>query len=403
MGGGGASQSEYPTYLKDVHKKWIRGDETSEDIPAAGESVMGLILPIIRDDTLNPYRDPDTGEPQTLPAVTDNITTMRGRFDDFESLLDAIDSDADLAALYDASGTIFENLNKAYDMSQDPFTGGADPITEIVNIGDASEAALTSMMGMLFDDINDGVGAQVTAAIADAIGAVNNDLIEDLTEAYTTKLDTQIKKSTSRFAQSMAMQGANNSSAFILGLASIERERIDKVAEFNAQQLISLYKDTLTQVLTSQQQMTQAKANMVISIYDKQMSAWLNNRMNRNQAYMQAISQYIQLQTFKVSETGRRGSMQSETDRIQIIAERERYLDNVDMHANAINFNLDNYQKATGVLAGIAGASPVAKGPTRLQSALSGALSGAAAGAQIGGPVGAGIGAIIGGVMGHNS
>ena len=123
---------------------------------------------------------------------------------------------------------------------------------------DAASTSMTSVMGDISPDVDDiifkavmGLKATVRDIMSEAnmlaLEVVDSTQVAGAVEAYRKRLLRVHLRSVNRFAGGMADIGAVNSSAFIVGMALLESDQQDNVAEFQSRLELELY----TQVMTS--------------------------------------------------------------------------------------------------------------------------------------------------------
>ena len=243
---------------------------------------------------------------------------------------------------------------------------GLSPYRGLDELGDMETEWLKVVQGAAaLDSIDweqafDVVDAKVNAKLN------NSSTINAQVAAFTTILDNEIQqKAYPAFEAGMRDINAVMSSAFVVGRALIESERVARIAQYDA---------------------------------DLRHKAFLQ----KNEIIARGVTEYLEWY-LRVFESKRQSGMLSvDVLKTKVISEREfNELDFKYATAEA-NWGFESFMYAGNFLASIGGGTyvPAAKGMSSGQSALSGILSGAGMGAQVGGGPGAVIGGIIGGIGG---
>ncbi len=280
----------------------------------------------------------------------------------------------------DASGadtptySVTDLLNAAW--GNNPFTGLVtyDPDLDIA-------AALVKLVSFgaltLPTSLADAITNLITPTTTLVDGTIMNlgvdtDRTGEVIEAYADQLDADIAaKVLPVFQRGMQDINAVMSSAFVIGESLILAERDRNVAKFSAELWFKAY---------------QMRVELIPRLAEIELK------------YFATLSEYLR----NVAH------MFIEFYRIKIVAKREEFDDQMHVDESEAKWDIELYQHASNVMAGIAGGSHlVPNKPNKFASSIGGALSGAAAGAMmgsvipgIGTGVGAGIGAIFGGAGG---
>lgn len=224
----------------------------------------------------------------------------------------------------------------------------------------------------------------IANAIAAATAALSSSAISDQVDAYEDRVVPRFLRSVNRFSSGLADIGAVNSSAFIIGMALLESEvnaDINKYdADISAQAFNAIASDGIRQTF-------QAAAN---------------KRQQRNVQFAEASNLLLQVLIQKNQLSHDAARLQSELNRVKIVAKQEQTDRNLEIAVQDTFFDLDVLQRAMGIVGGLTGASYIPDKPSKAQSAIGGAISGVAAGAAIGGPPGAiigGIGGLLSGIL----
>lgn len=228
---------------------------------------------------------------------------------------------------------------------------------------------------------NDMAANAIANAIAAATAALSSTAISDQVDAYETRVVPRFLRSVNRFAAGLADIGAVNSSAFIVGMALLESEVNADVNKFDADISAQAFNEIAAGGIkaTFQAAATQRQ----------QRNLYLAEATN---LLMQALQQKIQLQ----AEATR---LQSELNRVKIVAKQEETDRNLEIAVQDTFFDLSVLAQGMSVVGGLTGASYIPDKPSKAQSAIGGAISGVATGAAIGSAV-PGIGTVAGAVVG---
>jgi hypothetical protein len=190
--------------------------------------------------------------------------------------------------------------------------------------------------------------------------------IDDEVDDFSAKGIDEFNTSVNRFSTGMAEANAIHSSSFIIGMALLERKRLDSINTHRTKLVIT-------------------------------------NQVKKTEYMMKAIADMASLMNMHMGNRLEILRWQTEINRIAIINKKEQIEMDVEFaRADAI-WDLELIGKAANVMAAPGGGQYLPEKPSAGASALSGALSGAATGATIGSAVpgvgtaiGAGVGAILG-------
>ncbi len=185
--------------------------------------------------------------------------------------------------------------------------------------------------------------------------------LEDVT-AFGDLLTADIENDTlPRFRAGMRTVNAVQSSAFVIGEACIESERVRTLAKYST--------ETKLKMKSNREALIMQLANQVVN------------------TEMQVVQHYHELAHLKI-----------EGNRIKIVANKEQKDVELDLAKKKARWDFEEIQYMSNLLAGPSGGTMGHPDtPSALQSAIGGALSGASAGFMMGGGV---PGAFIGGALG---
>lgn len=163
-----------------------------------------------------------------------------------------------------------------------------------------------------------------------------------------------------RFRAGMRTVNAVISSAFVIGEANIEAERVRGLAKYGSEIKVKY-------------------------------------RLQRAEAIVQTVGMLMQLNQHDLDGHKNLLHYRLEADRMEIVAKKEQMDTNIEILKKHGRWSLEEYQYLANLMAGPSGGTiGDAERPSSFQSALGGALSGASAGYMIGGPWGAAGGALLG-------
>lgn len=363
-GGGSSGQVDYPSYMKTRHDKWLGDIDALLPIPNpylnrnAPEITALSVMPVL--DQLGSYvnqRLIEVGSLDYVPEITICPQSMK---------------------FFGHIGTLVCQL--LVELKRD-FNGTVSP--ELLDQKTRLNARLV---------------------------AISN--LNDLEGSFD--LETVVFP---RFEAGMRDVNAVQSSMFVLGRGVIEgtyRYKIAELREQLTQETLRIHQD-LTQ-LTSQLHLENQKKQdaMQIGLWQQVnglVSTMGNMSVPMDQFFLD-IQKYVQGMRLEVMkfrmENFRAVDMmisdyvgkRIEHGRLSVVADFEQASMNADFDDKECRWDLENFQYAANMLAGIGGGTvaPGGKQPNKFQSALGGALSGAAAGAAMSGgnPIVAGIGGILG-------
>jgi hypothetical protein len=189
----------------------------------------------------------------------------------------------------------------------------------------------------------------------------DEDVLGDAKTAFANRTETEFISGVNNLSAWAGGVGAVDSSAFGIGLALLEMERLRKVDDFDANLQFELYKLRGQYMLQGTEQMTRI----------------LSMRMGGEQGAAQIQKSLIDT---------------------KVIAKKEEDDRNIEMDVQDALWDLKLFNYGSQVMAGITGGVAQPKEPSPAASAV----GGAAAGFAMGGPAGAlvgGIGGLLGGIL----
>ena len=359
-GGGTAGEVKYPEYLEDAHEALIGDDEPDTTLVAVLNNAVDN-NPYLN---VTPYIDPDdifledTFSTQDRWTMVSEIIQETHPTQTWETFLDIVSHKLDETGILD-----------------------------VVDVDTVFAGALESNR----------VG--VRQAIAVALEAIEDVIVRHTVRQFERRADTARRTAVNRFAGQMADINAVNSSAFMLGMATIEAQHIQSVDDFDAQLTSDIYRQAMTGSLESLRHDFSARL----------MNA-LQHKATRDQMTAQNTALMIQSAfTNAELEAGHMGLM-IELARMRTVSQQEYRGISIELEEKTANWNMNTFLRAGSFLGALGGGAALPEKPSSISSALGGALGGAGAGAAVGakigaagGPIGAGTGAIIGGVLGFGA
>ena len=356
---------------------------------------LGVWEKIKTAQALTPYDD------ETVPDPDDTMGSASAGLSQYElnaqrTRLAALDEDGDYR------GFIEQAVAEADESDSFPAVSIA---TDAVSIHTATRTAITSMITSaataaaasalsVHSSERTNVSSAMTSAIAAAIAVVNDDNIKEMTDAYEDRTKKQYLRAKTRLAAGMSDINAVNSSAFIFGMASIDRQWIEDVNNFDSQTTNDLYKTALGLFLDTFKTTFTAHIGTgsggYIEAFNNAFSAQLREQgslkqlrsKSRDDMVMQASEGMARLQQFKVNSYQAYNALQIETNKIKHDADTQEMWNNLTLEVEAGKWDLDLFSYGANMLASASGASVTPLRPSvlsQITQAAGGILTGAAA------------------------
>jgi hypothetical protein len=237
-GGGTASGSAFPNAAggfanpSSAYRSWLVGYQVGTDqgdaTVTSGNDVATILNTILA--TSSPYNSETTPSPDTL--LGSSGTGSQAVVTSFNTLPNDIDVDPD---------TMFDNADTKTDFGEYATQAktSADTSGMFPSISIASDVV----------DIHTAERSAISSAISDAVTAASSAIdgapFADMIDAYSIRIKKQYLAAMSRFVSGMADINAVNSSAFIFGVANIERQMLADVNAYAAGLDIDMFKSTL--------------------------------------------------------------------------------------------------------------------------------------------------------------
>jgi len=328
--------------------------------------VVDKLAPLIQAgvDANSPYYNEAANIPDPDALMDDtNAKHSQGRMDATITDILAIDPETEYASF------VAKAVAEAY-------TPGVFPsITDdVTNIHSAERGSVTSA---------------VDAALAAASAAIADTPISNMVDAYEAKIKDEYLRGISRLASSLSDIDAVNSSAFVFGIALLNKELIRSVNDYTK----SLELDAFKQYV-----------NIYMSTFMQTFGGHLNGYLARNASkdtlILNGNREMSTLLANKISAEAAATNLQAELNRIRHVALTEKHRDGVALDAQDTLYDYQLYQYGANMLASSGGAAVLQPKMSPGQSMLGGASAGGGVGMMVGGPEGAAIGAGVGGIIG---
>jgi len=287
---------------------------------------------------------------------------------DHFTLIEALDADADF-------NTFFENAIAEADKS------ASFPAISIASDVSAIHTAERSAISSAID-----------AALSAAADAVAGTPISGMVTAYENKIKKQYLRAMARLASSMADINAVNSSAFIFGMASINRQLIESINQYAATLDLETYKQYSAMYI--QAFTTTFQSHLAGHVGLKQM-----REQSRDRSILVGFQNMMQYNLSKSQMNFTATHLQTELSRIRYQSQNMEFDKALDLDVRDSVWDLTLYTHGANMLASSGGAALVPDEMSPAQQVMSGALTGASIGASVGGPLGAGIGAGLGALV----
>jgi hypothetical protein len=357
MGSGGGSMGsvDYPEYMKNFHSAMLDGG----GVPPAHSVSLSVAEAVNTAHATSPYASLAAFNPDT------DITAMETAVGAVSTLATALAYHAD----YDA----MSNAGRAQIDIIAPQTSVNQAVTDFKN----AVAALSH---------NTDYGAMIDAIVAKIdTTIIPAAYITAKIAAFTADLDTAIDTDTyARFRAGMRDIGSVLTSAFVIGEANIEAEKTRQVAKFLADLNFLVQSERKDLLKDGTQRTVQLLVNKVQQLgtaadVDLRLQASKADQVSRAIAAMASMLQN------KLEFTRIVAALTVEQRRIKIVAKNEQEGRDTEIDAADLTWDLNIYQYASNVLAGIAGAVSGPKSDrNKVGTAIGGAMTGAAAGYMVG-------------------
>lgn len=234
------------------------------------------------------------------------------------------------------AGGVLDYLDTAIDTGN-PFADAAsyDPTTDMDNAQNRLDA-LIEIVDLL--DPESDFTSHLAAALAEVDSVFSTTYIDDDVANFETKTAPAFARAINRLTAPLAAAGATNSSAFILGMALLERQRIAELAEYRSQ--------------------LEGKKSDQRALMIQQFVAEISNSLSRKLNFTQVAAQ-----------------MQHELSRANIIANKEFIAEELELDYKDLTYELELFGYANSALAAGLGAPMRPLGPSKASTQLSATIS----------------------------
>lgn len=353
---GSTGKVSYPTHMEDIHKDWLAYSGSPTAITTDFISVMDSAL------ASNPLGSMSYTDPST------DITAIDNEMDEFNTEVDALDTQADFNSIVDNAVTKVDEA------------GVLNDIDIATLISDARSGATTSLQ----------------EAVTQALNMVDDVLVKKAIQDFIRNREAERARMKTRYKANMSSISAERSSAYAIGLALLETDFERQVNQFQTEFTNQLY-----------QQGIQFYANALAREIQQRLRAESVNKQNRDDILMRSIQTDLQYKQFVVEMGKQVVAMLTESKRVGYVMDSEYTHNQMDLNWKHDTWDMQVYKNGITILGGLGGGQFVPEGPSATQSAIGGALQGAGTGAAVGSvvpgigtAVGAGVGAAMGAAPG---
>jgi len=255
-------------------------------------------------------------------------------------------------------------------------------------------------------DIDASVQSIVTSArlgasqvVADAVTAAGTTGLESVISRARVSFDARTKRdhlnSISQFTGAMSDMQAVNTSAFVIGLAKLQRGLDDRLASFDAEFVLPITRDGIAAFLD-------AFKSVALQHLDAKTRMHVADKDIQTRYVMQASSLILEQLRLKMSAGQSNVEMQRNISTANIVALTDEMQTNLDIDTKSQNWDLELFQQAGNIISAVSGSVvPAAAKPNRFLSGLAGGLGGAGTGLVSGGVPGAILGGAAGAIGGY--
>jgi len=325
-------------------KNWGDAGETTDwdgTVFAQNPSVMRWIVDYALSTAVgnNPYTTVSAYDPDT------EIAAWEAEITDLQTYLDALAPETDIETFLDAAAT------------------KAAGIVDLLDIDTVITTVLNTAEGR--------VGNVVQAALNAAAQADLDTVVDTALANFRARHLIEHETSLTRFEAGMSDINAVNGSAFVMGLAVMESNYDDRLAQYDAEFTLPLCREAFQAFMGAY--LDQARMHLEAEIRAHYEAERLEV------AYIDDATRMM-LDTMKLEgvmhEVNVRDSI--EANRLKIVAKSEEMRSNLDFDVESVMWDANVFQRGANVLSAASGAvvSAPAK-PSPLQTALSGALAAA--------------------------
>lgn len=360
-GGGGGGMSGSVDYASWIKNRWIMlmdratGDPVNVSLNTSTFDLVNKYLTA----TNNPYYNAAPFDPNAAHSIT--------------------------------SGSVIDRMHSKYNS----VSSDVDNFSPRTEHGLAVDQAIADAADAYKKDIDyiNNLSQQIAGALQAAVDAIDSAPIDNEVQSYENSLKNQHLRTVARFAAGMADINAVNSSAFVIGMALLEREYSNEVSSYRAKLNLQMYDSVVTAAIRSH------------------LESYIRRYAIRDTFVADAAARMLQLQSNQLSWKLALVQYKGDIERITYIMEKERTERDISLDVSYAQWEFDTVQFAANIMAGLSGGTmgTVQQEPSVIASTIGGAMSGASVGAGIGTAIapgtgtaiGAIVGAVAGGVMGY--
>jgi len=489
--GGSTAYADVPDYLETVHDNWLSGYNTYKKLPD-GKTVNQLLNNKIGNAGTNPY-----GSVSGLTNPSTIVDSIMERWNAIKSDIDGLTQGDLNSVLSEAKTNVSSAIGSAIGSTIDGeidsiLNASTQHVVDFVlsavrsTIGNAQVNMAVGTDRRLKDSVINNIGLfaqeamnDITASLAsgsledalsvidqavqrtsnltstllssvmqDVYNIVDSQIIDNMVNSFDESSRTRYNRDVGKWSAAMAKAGAAHTSAFVMGKAMFEIERLKSVDDYEAKlkmaimdkalsvagtssstvygALVEAFKTTHAERLARFQTILTEAIKYHLTLYATTIDAtkaelanayvlhgnvaqnWVSDYyrlyIQHNEALNRSIMAYVQARLSNDLNVMRHHEWVeqffSEIEKLDYMMNREWTLTRYDIAVKYDLWDFEVFQKAANVLASISGATAVGSEtiPAR-SSVIGGALGGAAMGAAIpgAGPIGAAIGGILGG------
>lgn len=235
-----------------------------------------------------------------------------------------------------------------------------DPTDELQSLDDAV-AAYASMLSSL--DPQTDFTSYLATAITGVDSVMDSTYIDDAVDAFETRTAPQFARAINRLTGPMAMIGAVNSSAFIIGMGLLERQRLADLAD-----------------RTAQLEATESNQRAILA---HQFMAEIITMANRNIEHARSLA-----------------DAKGNAAKVRMIAKKEHLAEDLELDYKDLTYELELFGYGSAVLAAGLGAPQRPVGPSKAATALASTITTAATVASVASPLGLPLAGLLAGGAG---
>jgi len=382
MSGGGATHGGASTdmvaHLKDSHSLMMLG------LDSAGSSWL------------------DSGELNLDNDYVDAPSVLRYIYE--KGITDAGGNPFDGVSAYDPEDDLEEMQEELDDFITS--VGTVDPDSDVESWLATADAAAAGDLDTL--DVDSAISTIIASArinasqvVAEAVASAGTSGYDQVIERARAGFEARAKRdhlnSISQFTGPMADVNAVNTSAFVIGMAKLERDLADRLAQFETEFILPINREGITAFIEAFRVVAQQHLAVKAQVHLAQQQNKANYILNATNLIATQLRAKLQAEQSLVE-------LQKSVSSAKIVAGVDEEQQNLDVDVKGQQWDLELFQQGANILSAVSGSVvPTAARPSRISSGLSGALGGASAmdaAASIIPGVGTAVGAGVGGAVG---